>query len=132
MELEANERSIFGYFPSSTKAEAAMEELERAGMVPGEGYMQIDRVSRFGVVDDAEYNNPINNAITLHGPTIYSNSQGVDDGANPLLAVNASGMDRGFNNDDMPGSRSFMVVLVTTEDKVDQAVQIMKANDAQV
>ena len=132
MELEKNERSIFGFFPSSTKAEMAMEELKKANLVPGEGYMQIDRISKFGVVNDSEYNNPINNAITLHGLTLYSNSQGIDDGANPLLAANDTEMGRGINNDNLAGGEAFMVTLVTREDCVEKAVAIMKKHGGRV
>jgi hypothetical protein len=128
MELPENERSILAYFPSSTKAEKAMHELQNAGLVPGEGYMQIDRVSQFGVTNDSDYNSPINNAITNHGPTLYSNSEGVDDGANPLLAAmpSASGM---AGSNPWTGGAAFLVTLVTESDKVEQALSIIRAND---
>lgn len=129
MELDKNERSIFGFFPSSTKARKAMEELKEANLVPGEGYMQIDRISRHAVVNDSEYNNPINNAATLHGLTNYSNSDGLDHDMNPLLAANDSESGRGVYDDNFSG-KSFMVTLVTDEDNVEKAVQIMKENDA--
>jgi len=132
MELDKNEHSILGFFPSSTKAHDAIQALKNAGMVPGEGYVQLDQVSRFGVVNDSEYNNPINNALTLHGTTIYSNSAGIDDGLNPLLAANDSEMGRGINNDNLAGGESFMVTLVTSMDKVEQAVNIMKSNGGKV
>lgn len=131
VELPKNEHSILAYFPSSTKAEQAMQELQKAGLVPGEGYMQIDRVSQFGVTNDSDYNSPINNAITNHGPTLYSNSEGVDDGANPLLAAmpSASGM---AGSNPWTGGAAFLVTLVTNSNQVEQAVAIMKANGGNV
>jgi len=131
MELDKNEHSILGFFPSSTKAQDAIEALKKANLA-SEGSVQLDQVSRFGVVNDSEYNNPINNAITLHGPTIYSNSAGIDDGLNPLLAANDTEMGRGINNDNLAGGEAFMVTLVTSEDKVEQAVALMKASGGRV
>ncbi|MEQ8201180.1 MAG: hypothetical protein ABRQ24_07150 [Syntrophomonadaceae bacterium] len=132
MELDKNERSIFGFFGSSTKAADAVEALKNAGLVEDEGSIQLDQVSRFGTTNDQEYNSPINNATTLHGPTIYSNSAGVDDGANPLLAAEASESGVGANYENQAGGKSFMVVLVTANQNVDQAVSIMKQYGGQV
>lgn len=126
MQLDKNEQSIFGYFPSIAKAEQAMEELKQANLVPGEGYMQIDTISRHGVVNDSEFNNPINNAVTLHGLTYYSN--GLHEDPNPLLAANDSESGRGVYDDNFAG-KSVMVVLVTEKGNVEKAVQIMKDND---
>lgn len=128
MQLDQNEHSIFAFFPSSTKAEKAAEELYEANLVPGEGYMQIDRISRHAVVNDSEYNNPINNAATLHGLTHYSDSDGVDNDLNPLLAANDSESGRGVYDDNFAG-KAFMVTLVTGKENIEKAVQIMKSND---
>ncbi len=131
MQLDQNEHSIFGYFPSIVKAEQAMEELRQANLVPGEGYMQIDTISRHGVENDSEYNNPINNASTLHGLTYHSSSDGADDVPNPMLAANDSESGRGVYDDNFAG-KSVMVVLVTGKDNVEKAVQIMKKHDGYV
>lgn len=132
MELDKNEHSIFGFFPSSTMAQKAMEALKKEGLVPDEGSIQIDHISRFGVVNDSEYNNPINNALTLHGPTIYSNSAGMDDGANPLLAANDTETGRGINNNNLAGEENFMLTLVTSKDNIETSVALMKANGGRV
>lgn len=131
MTLDKNEHSIFGYFPSSTKAQKAADELQQANLVPGEGYMQIDRVSRHAVVNDSEYNNPINNAATLHGLTHYSDSDGLDNDLNPLLAANDSESGSGVYDDNFAG-RSFMLTLVTQNDNIEKAVEIMKSHGAYV
>jgi hypothetical protein len=130
LQLDKNERSIFGYFPSSTKAQQAMKELQQADLVPGEGYMQIDRVSRHAVVSDSDYNNPVNNAATLHALTHYSDG-GSDQDLNPLLAANDSESGSGVYDDNFAG-KSFMVTLVTNKENVKQAVEIMKKYDANV
>jgi hypothetical protein len=131
MQLEKNERSIFAYFPSSTKAQKAADELKQANIVPGEGYIQVDRISRHAVVNDSDYNNPINNAATLHGITHYSNSDGLDHDLNPLLAANDSESGRGVYDDNFAG-KAFMVTLVTSENNVEKAVAIMKAQGGTV
>lgn len=132
MELNKNERSILAFFPSSTMALKAREALWKAHLVSDEGNIQIDRISRFGVVDDSSYDNPVNSAITLHGPTIYSNSEGIDDGANPLMAANDTETGRGINSDNLAGGEAFMLTLVTTQDNVEQAVAIIKSNGGRV
>ncbi len=132
MELNKGEHSIFGYFGSSTKAAKAVDALKNAGLVPDEGSIQLDQISRFGVTNNDDYNSPINNALTEQGPTIYSNSNGVDDGANPLLAAEAGESGVGANYQNQAGGKSFMVVLVTAEDNVEKAVGIMKANGGYV
>lgn len=132
MELKKNERSILAFFPSSTMALKAREALKKAHIVEDEGSIQIDKISQFGVVVDAQYNNPVNNAITQTGPTIFSNSAGIDDGANPLLAANDTEMGRGINSDNLADGESFMITMVTTHDKVDQAVAIIKSNGGRV
>jgi len=132
VELNKNERSILAFFPSSTMALKAREALWKAHLVSDEGNIQIDRISRFGVVDDSSYDNPVNSAITLHGPTIYSNSEGIDDGANPLMAANDTETGRGINSDNLAGGEAFMLTLVTTQDNVEQAVAIIKSNGGRV
>ena len=132
MELDKNEHSILGFFPSSTMAENAMQALKDADLVPSADSVQLDRVSKFGVVNDSQYNNPINNAVTLHGPTLYSNSAGIDDGLNPLLAAYDTKAGRGINNADLAGGEAFMVTLVTANENVEEAVALMKANGGRV
>jgi hypothetical protein len=132
MELDKNEHSILGFFPSIAMANQAVESLKQAQLVPSDDSVQVDQVSRFGIVNDSEYNNPINNALTLHGITMYSNSRGIGDGSNALLAVNDTEAGRGINNNNLAGEESFMVTLVTSQENVEQAVALMKASGGRV
>lgn len=113
-------------------ARKAMESLKKAKLVPSEDSIQVDQVSRFGIVNDSKYNNPLNSALTLHGPTMYSNSAGIGDGPNPLLAANDTEAGRGINNDNLAGEESFMLTLVTSNDNIEQAVALMKAAGGRV
>jgi hypothetical protein len=131
VELDRNEHSIFGFFPSSGSAMRAMEAIKNANLVENEGSIQMDKISRFGVVNDSQYNNPINNAVTQHGPTHYSNSEGIDNGPNPLLAANDSESGRGINNDNLAGE-SFMVTMVTSNENIQKAVAILKEHGGKV
>ncbi len=131
MELSKNERSILAFFPSSTKAQKAVDELQNSGLVPDSSSIQLDRISRYGITNDSDYNNPINNSITLSGPTLFSNREGIDDGANPLLAASDSASGYG-NPDGTSGGQAFQVTLLTSPDKAEQAVQIIKANGGKV
>lgn len=126
MQLNKNEQSILGYFPSSIKAKKAADELQKANLVPGEGYLQIGRVSHYAeaVMDNSDYNKPINNTAILHELADYSNSEGL--GQNLLLTVSDSESGLGFDHDYLV--RTFVVTLVTGKDNVEEAAQIMKNN----
>lgn len=141
MQLEKGEKSILAYFPSSNQAQNAAEEMCRAGLVPDSASVQVDRISRYGVNNDSEYNSPINNATTLSGPTIYSSSasratesspSGIEGGADPLLAASDSASGLGNPDADTAGGSAFMVTLVTSEENVARAVEIIKSNSGRV
>lgn len=127
MELDKNEQGIIAYYSTAEKAQKTVDELTEAGLVPGKGYIQIDWVSRYSVVNDREINSPINNASTLHGLTHYSNSEGLNQGLNPLLAANDSESGRGIYDDNFSG-RSIILTLVAQKENVDKAVKIIKDN----
>jgi len=65
VQLEPGEKSFLAYFATSQAAQQAADELKKAEL----GTVQVDRISRYGVDLDAHYNNPINRAITISGPT---------------------------------------------------------------
>jgi len=129
MQLKPGERSILSYFPSSTKAQQAVDELRAAGI----NEVQLDRVSRYGDTNDATFNNPINNAYTGTGPTLFSKENFSEDPAKRvLMGADPSASGYGCHDYGTAGGRAFMVVVVTNEDKLDQAVQIIKQHDGMV
>lgn len=125
MQLEQGERSILAYFPTSSKARRAGEELKQAGF----SEMQIDRVSRFGFNADASFDNPINNADTLSGLTQFSAD---GESRNTLLAAEPAASGFGDKDYGVAGGQAFLLTLVTTDDRVEEAVQIIKGNDGTV
>lgn len=125
MQLPAGERSILSFFPSSTRASQASKEIIQAGLVRDSESISVDRISRYGVSYNAELNNPINNARTVSGPTLYGVSAG-DDGPDPLLAATDSASGTASDGAGMAGGEAFMLTVVTANNDVDQAVAIIK------
>ena len=130
MQLEQGERSILSYFSSSTKAQAAAEELEKAGFVAESGSIQIDRVAQYATEPDADFDPPLSSAMTLSGLTLYSDESGPD-GPNPLLAASDSASGVGLSNQDIK-VRSFLLTLVTANENIEEAVKIIKDNGGMV
>lgn len=129
MQLSPGERSILSYFPSSAQAQKAVEALKGAGIAQ----VQLDRVSRYGVENDAHYNNPINRAETLTGPTLYSrNAKDMDDNTRVLLAADPSASGYGDEDYGVAGGRAFLVTVVAGEGQVDRAIEIIKQHGGEV
>ncbi|WP_054694219.1 hypothetical protein [Syntrophomonas palmitatica] len=131
MELPKGERSILAYFPSSTKASAAAKEIVNAGLVQDSDSIQVDRVSRYSLNNNKDINGPINNARTLSGPTLYSASSG-SQGPDPLLASSDSASGMADGGAGMAGGSPFLLTVITKEENVSQAVQIIKNHGGRV
>ncbi|SHE88475.1 MULTISPECIES: hypothetical protein [Desulfofundulus] len=130
MQLSPGERSILAYFPSSTSARRAMEELKSAGY----DTLTLDRVSRFGVEDNAEINYPLaGRADSITGLTLFSTGTGLTESDSRVLRAadpSVSGMaacDYG-----LAGGSAFLLTVVTGEDRVQEAVEILKKHGARV
>lgn len=131
MQLSPGERSILAYFPSSNAAQRAVDELKAAGYET----ISLDRVSRFGVEDDAEVNYAVaGRAETITGLTLYS--AGTDSLSNSesrvLLAADPSVSGYGAVDYGVAGGRAFLVTVVTSEDQVQPAVEILEKNGGEV
>lgn len=131
MQLSPGERSILAYFPSSNAAQRAVDELKAAGYET----ISLDRVSRFGVEDDAEVNYAVaGRAETITGLTLYS--AGTDSLSNSesrvLLAADHSVSGYGAVDYGVAGGRAFLVTVVTSEDQVQPAVEILEKNGGEV
>jgi hypothetical protein len=125
------ERTIIAHFPSSTKAQAAVDALEAAGLADN----HIRRNTRFGVSHDNVRNAAISNlAETLTGLTIYSADTPNDDnraarvlmGADPSVSGYSA---RGYG---LAGGSAFTLVSFVPEERVEEAVKIMESNDGTV
>lgn len=130
MQLSPGERSILAYFPSSQSAQRAEKALSAAGF----GETGVDRVSRYGVSTDPHINNPINNAVTQTGPTLYSDSTGEEltDSQRILLAADPSVSGYGDNDYGVAGGKAFLLTLVTTEDRIEEAEKIVSKHGGSI
>ncbi|PKM80436.1 MAG: hypothetical protein CVU89_13820 [Firmicutes bacterium HGW-Firmicutes-14] len=129
MQLSPGEHSILAYFPSSTKAREAARALKQAGF----GNIQIDRVGRYGVSNDANYNNPIaGRAGTLTGLTLFSaNTDSFsEDDTGVLLGADPSVEGYAPIEYGAAGGRAFLVTVVTETEQLDQAAAILKDKGA--
>ncbi len=131
MQFSPGERSILAYFPSSTKARRAVEELKSAGY----DTVSLDRVSRFGVEDDAEINYAVaGRAETITGLTLFSAGTGSlsNSESRVLKAADPSVSGYGAVDYGTAGGQAFLVTVVTSEDKVQGVVEILQKHGAQV
>ncbi|OPZ75463.1 MAG: hypothetical protein BWY80_00138 [Firmicutes bacterium ADurb.Bin456] len=129
MKLAAGERSILAYFPTRSKAQEAAAALKDLG-IPG---VSLDQVSRYGATDDAQINNPANNAETLTGLTLFSEGKGaLDDSERTLLGADPSVSGYVSEGYGAAGGKPFLVTAVTKEKLLDRAVQIVREHGGEV
>lgn len=122
---KAGERAIFAYFSSSTKAEKAIEALDKAGFPQA----SLKRVSRFGVVRDASYDNALNGqAETLTGLSLFSanTDKDMNQSERILMAADPSVSGMSALGYGLAGDKAFAVIAFAPEEEVDKAVQIIK------
>lgn len=132
MQLTEGEQSLLASFSSSTRAQECLIALKEAGFRE----VQLDRVGRFGVRFNDRYNNPLaNQANTATGLTLY----GAD--VNPLLktdtrallgadpSVSGVGLKKNYG---VAGNEGFLLVVVTSKDRIDEAREIIKRYGGQV
>jgi len=130
MKMQPNERAILAYFPSSNAAQETAQALQQMGIEE----TQIDRFSRYDANPNAEINNAITGDpnltdLTAFGgdaDTFYSNDRRVLIAADPSVS--------GIGNTDygVAGGRSFLLTVVTDEQKADQARQVIKQKGGKI
>lgn len=128
MQLSPGEQSILAYFPTSTAAQEAIATLNQAGIKKA----QLDRVSRFGVSNDDNYNNPVNQANTLTGLTLYSANKNnfSDNDERILMAADPSVSGLASEGYGQAGGKAFLVTVITDQQHLDQATSILKDKGA--
>ena len=129
MQLSPGEHSILAYFPNSKAAQDAVAALKAANVKE----VQLDRVSRFGVNNDSQYNNPIaGQAETQTGLTLFSadTDHFNDSDARILSAADPSVQGYAPPGYGIAGKKSFMVTVITDDRKLDEATSILKAKGA--
>ncbi|MDF9407927.1 hypothetical protein L7E55_06060 [Pelotomaculum isophthalicicum JI] len=130
MQLSPGERSILSYFSSDNQAQKAVNALRNAGMKE----VRLDRVSRYGEELNREFNNPVNNALSLTGLTLFSSgdSENLNDNGRILLGADPSSSGYGCADYGVAGGRAFLVTVVTSDKHVNKAVEIIKQKGGEV
>lgn len=126
MKLERDEHSLFASFKSGPQAEAAMSALKAAGY----SEIQMDRIGQWGWKPDLLERRP-----AIHGDesSLVQATIGpeqLDDDTRILLGAttDASGMSAPDKTDEYP----FLVTLVTSNDRVQRAVQVIEEHGGRV
>jgi len=129
MQLPPGTRSILASFARSSDARAAARDLRAAGI----GEVQVDRISRYGVHNDAHYSNPLNRATTISGPVLYSGDrEEMDADTRTLLAADPSVSGYGNRNYGRAGGKAFLLTAVTAGENVDRALAIIRQHGGEV
>lgn len=129
MQLSPGERSILAYFPSSTTAQEAVKALKEAGI----SEVQLDRVSKYGVNYDDQYNNPITGqAETLTGLTLFSGDTDRFNNNDTRVLLGADPSVEGYASPEYgaAGGKAFLVTVVTAEENINAASAILKDKGA--
>ncbi|MCG0276907.1 MAG: hypothetical protein L5656_00015 [Thermanaeromonas sp.] len=125
MQLQEGEQALLAYFSSNRSAQEAVLALKKAGFRTA----QLDRVGRFGVRFNDQYNNPVaNQANTITGLTLYSadvNPQ-VKTDTRALLGADPSVSGMGLHDYGVAGSESFLVTVVVPENRAGEAKKIIE------
>lgn len=128
MKLEPGERSILASFKAWEEGHEATVALKRAGFET----VQIDRVSHYGVDPEADRHRPVlGDASSLAGSVLWGHEKNMSsDSVRILLAATpeASGM----SGDGVMDGYNVLVTVVTTEERLDEAVDLLKRHGARV
>jgi hypothetical protein len=126
MKLEPGEHTLMATFAHGQNAEEALAALKQAGYSD----MEMDRVSPYGFRPDVEEKRPaihgdetsLVNAVL--GPALMDDETRVLMGATP----EASGMSGPYTAD----GQNFLITLVTSNDRVQDAVSILQQHGGRV
>jgi hypothetical protein len=127
MRLDPGERSILATFPGTLQAEEAAQRLKE------EGYDAVDvtSIGQFGYEPNSHISDPLaGQAITLSGLTIFGGNEDHLGAAGPLLA--ASPLASGQSASDAGGGFGVLLTVVTTEESINRAVELIKEYGGQV
>ena len=125
MQLNSGEKSILAYFPDDKKANEAAQKLKESGYHD----MQIDGISRYTNRAVRSPSTATLSSMVLGGKEYGSQEYGM--AQNPLMAADPSVSGMSARDVQIQGY-SYLLTLVTSSDKADNAVQILKTYGAQV
>lgn len=108
------EKTIIAYFPSSTKAESAVQALSAINVTD----VHIKRASRFGVTFNPNIDSPISTAETLTGLTLFSQNTSNDENNSARILMGSDPSVSGFSRsgNDLAGGHAFSIIAFAPED----------------
>jgi len=117
--------SILAYFSSRNMAQKAKEVLESQGI----GTIQIDRISEVPAQNAGENDNPVAAQINSIETLINTGDNHLGANVGPLIAAYPAAI--GFGQGKV-GSRNILMKIDTSQDKIKNAVQIIKQHKGMV
>ena len=124
--LNRGEQSVFGYFPSSTKAQKALQEIKNLGFE----IAQMDRVGMYG-----NTTNPLDGgALSQAGLSLGSSSALPDSTASErvLLAAQPSVSGMAARDYGVAGGETFLLTVVADGVRTPEVMRIIKENGGSV
>lgn len=116
-------RSVLAYFTRREQAERAQSVLRQQGF----DTVQLDRIGRYGGESAQELHNPLTGNIeSLADLSAGADTDGDDAGILIAADTSASGLAHGADYDPGIEERAWLVTVVTGEDRVNRAVQILE------
>lgn len=122
----AKEQTVISYFSSEKKAKSALQALSNIGLQDG----HIRGVSRFGRTNDQTQDDPVSRAETITGLTLYSANTSKEVNASTRVLLGADPSVSGFSTsgNELPGGPLYSLILFAPEERVEEAVNIIKQN----
>lgn len=116
-------RNVLAYFTRREHAERARSVLRQEGF----DTVQLDRISRYGGESAQELHSPLTGNIdSLADLSAGADTDGGDAGALIAADTSASGLAHGHDYDPGIQERTWVVTVVTGEDRINRAVQILE------
>jgi hypothetical protein len=128
MKLEPGERSIFGSFGSGPNAEACRDELIKAGFKE----VQLDRIGKFGFRPEDYEDQPAIAGDESSAVKAVLNPPAGATRADTRVLLGAFPESSGMSAPDTGDRAPFLIVVVTNDSRVDEAVEIMEKHGGRV
>lgn len=116
-------RNVLAYFTRREQAERARSVLRQEGF----DTVQVDRIGRYGGESSQALHNPLTGNIeSLADLSAGADTDGSDAGVLIAADTSASGLAHGHDFDPDIEERAWLVTVVTGEDRINRAVQILE------
>lgn len=124
MKMQPGERSILAYFSSDNEARQAAEQIQQMGIEE----IQIDRIARYPADSNAGIDNALTGEPNLSDLTAFGGDTDSfhSNDSRVMVAADPSVSGIGNTNYGVAGGRSFLLTVVTDEQKAQRVEEIIK------